>query len=136
MRDPIHIVLRMRAAGRCEYCHLPEAHVTSQFEIEHIIPRQHWGSDTLGNLAYACAHCNRYKGPNLSGIDYRISRIRPVRLFHPRLHTWSYHFKLHGPLLIGRTAIGRTTIDVLKMNSEVQQSLRQLLLDEGLFPPG
>ena len=35
---------------------------------------------------------------------------------------------------IGRTAIGRTTIDVLLINLELRVTHRQLLLDAGLFP--
>ena len=135
MRDSIGEIVRGRANGRCEYCHLPEAHVSSQFEIEHIVPKQHLGSDALGNLAWACAQCNRHKGPNLSGIDHRVSRIRPVRLFHPRLHVWRYHFGCSEAHLVGRTAIGRVTVHVLNMNADVQLELRLLLIDEGLFPP-
>jgi len=135
MRDPIARIVRGRAGGRCEYCHMPEAHVSSQFEIEHIVPKQHLGSDALGNLAWACAQCNRHKGPNLSGLDHRVSRIRPIRLFHPRLHVWRYHFKCSGPLLAGRTAIGRATVHVLNMNDDMQAELRRQLLNEDLFPP-
>jgi hypothetical protein len=31
-------------------------------------------------------------------------------LYHPRRHKWDYHFCFDGARLIGRTAIGRTTL--------------------------
>lgn len=39
------------------------------FHVDHIIPRQHGGLTQLDNLALACLHCNRHKGPNLAGLD-------------------------------------------------------------------
>jgi len=47
-----------RAKSRCEYCHLPEAHVLTPFQIEHIIAKQHRGKTTLSNLAYCCLRWN------------------------------------------------------------------------------
>jgi hypothetical protein len=37
-------------------------------------------------------------------------------------------------VLTGRTAIGRTTIDVLVMNAPERVELRRLLMRAGLFP--
>lgn len=34
-----------------------------------IIAKQHGGTDEASNLSFACIHCNRYKGPNIAGID-------------------------------------------------------------------
>jgi 5-methylcytosine-specific restriction endonuclease McrA len=76
--------VRRRAAGRCEYCRLPDAHVVTPFNVEHVVARQHRGSDTLGNLAYACLRCNLHKGPNLTGIDPKSKKL--TRLFNPRRH--------------------------------------------------
>ena len=36
-------------------------------------------------------------------------------------------------MLIGRTAIGRTTVRVLQINCEEALTLRESLIDEGLF---
>jgi len=36
---------------------------------DHIIARQHGGQTTADNLAFACIHCNRHKGPNIASID-------------------------------------------------------------------
>jgi hypothetical protein len=47
---------------------------------------------------------------------------------------WDDHFAWVGPVLTGRTAIGRTTIDVLAMNAPERVELRRLLMLAGLFP--
>jgi hypothetical protein len=123
--------VRDRSGNRCEYCLLPASPVLVPFEVEHIVAKQHGGSDAPGNLAFACLHCNRHKGPNLSGIDWEISRTRLVRLFHPRRHVWAYHFVVVGPEILGRTSIGRVTVDVLKMNDPQMIELRQELIEDG-----
>jgi 5-methylcytosine-specific restriction endonuclease McrA len=120
-----------RASGRCEYCRLPEAHVVTRFQIEHVIAKQHGGKDTPSNLAYACVRCNLHKGPNLTGIDPKTRKI--ARLFNPRRHKWEKHFALNGPILVGRTAVGRTTVEVLAMNDPDRVALREELLRQGLF---
>jgi len=127
--------VRLRAKAVCEYCRLPEALHPGPFEIEHIIPVQHGGTDALGNLAFACLRCNRHKGPNIAGIDRPTSRTKLVRLFHPRRHSWSYHFRWEGPRVVGRTSIGRVTVELLAMNDPVRLTLREELIEEGLFPP-
>jgi len=108
--DPaIGHLVRTRAKGRCEYCGLAE-HLVSliTFHIEHIIPRQHGGSDDPANLALACPWCNRAKGPNLSGIDPRTNAL--VQLFHPLQQIWSEHFAYQGPTIIGLSPMGRATV--------------------------
>lgn len=124
-------LVRHRAAGRCEYCRLPQAETQVPFEIDHIIARKHRGRTVAGNLALSCYYCNAHKGPNLSGRDPAGGRL--TRLYHPRRHKWDYHFRFEGGTLIGRTAIGRTTIDVLRMNHPPIVALREILGAAGLF---
>ena len=126
-------LVRERAQNACEYCLLPQWAHPIRFEIDHIIARQHHGPTTAGNLALSCLHCNSYKGPNIAGIDPLSRKLS--RLFHPRRHTWGRHFRWHGPVLVGRTAVGRTTIDVLNMNHPEVVALREALRAEGRFPP-
>lgn len=38
--------VRQRADGCCEYCHLPEPHVVTPFQVEHILAKQHPGKDS------------------------------------------------------------------------------------------
>jgi hypothetical protein len=123
--------VRRRAAGRCEYCHLPEAHVATPFQIEHVVARQHRGADSLRNLAYACLRCNLHKGPNLTGLDPKTNRL--TRLFNPRRQRWTRHFRWQGALLLGTTAAGRTTVDLLAMNDPERLALRQELIDQGFL---
>jgi hypothetical protein len=122
-----------RAHARCEYCQLAQAHSCLPFEIDHIVARQDRGKTIASNLALACYYCNRYKGPNLTGIDPKSNRI--VRLFHPRRHQWQAHFCWAGAVLVGRTPIGRTSIDVLQINHPDAIAARQALIEEGVFPP-
>jgi hypothetical protein len=125
-------LVRRRSGGRCEYCHLPEEHVATPFCVEHVVAKQHRGRDNPSNLAYACIRCNLHKGPNLTGIDPKSNKL--TRLFNPRRGSWAKHFRLAGANLVGRTAVGRTTIYVLNMNEPERLALRDELLDQGLFP--
>ncbi len=125
------LVVRNRAGGRCEYCHLPQAaDPLLIFEIDHIIARKRRGDDRPGNLCFACCACNHHKGANLAGIDPVTGRL--TRLFDPRRHQWRWHFRWDGPLLVGKTAIGRTTITVLEINLSYRVELRAQMLDEGV----
>jgi hypothetical protein len=131
--------VRERAGGICEYCHLPQDVHAIPFEIDHIIARQHGGKTILSNLALSCLNCNAHKGPNISGLDPVTSRTKLVHLFNPRRHKWGHHwghhFRWDGPQLVGKTAVGRATIRVLAMNAPDVLRLRQMLIEEGRFPP-
>ena len=74
---------------------------------------------------------NSFKGSYLSGLDPKTRKL--TRLFNPRRHKWDFHFRYDGPVLIGRTPIGRTTIRVLQINCEGALTLRESLFAEGLF---
>ena len=123
--------VRQRAGGLCEYCRLPQAASRVPFEIDHVIARKHGGRTTSNNLAITCIYCNSYKGSNIAGIDPAASKI--TRLFHPRRHKWLHHFRYEGGRLVGRTAIGRTTIDVLRINLPNLVALREWLIEDGTF---
>lgn len=115
--------VRERAQNACEYCHLhQDDSPLAALHVEHIIPKIHGGSDTTDNLALACIDCNLHKGTNLTGIDPETSEV--TQLFHPRRQAWEDHFEWQGIYLAGRTAAGRTTIQVLNINSEDQVALR------------
>ena len=61
--------------------------------LEHIVPKNHGGTDDLENLAIACARCNAEKGlrhdhkrrndPKLLEIVERLQTRRRERLRHP-----------------------------------------------------
>jgi hypothetical protein len=42
------------------------------------------------------------------------------------------HFAWEGSLIVGRTDIGRATLDVLSINSLLRVELRNALFDEGV----
>ena len=94
---------------------MPESALPLPFQIDHIVAGQHGGETTASNLALACPHCNRYKGPNIAGLDPGSGEL--VRLFHPRTDIWTEHFEFDGPGILGRTPIGRATVQVLAMNA-------------------
>jgi hypothetical protein len=124
--------VRQRAKGRCEYCHLPVSVYPLPFHVDHIVARQHGGRTVLENLALACLHCNRHKGPNIAGTDLNTGEV--IRLFHPRLDRWTEHFEWAGVALNGRTAIGRVTIQVLAVNEPDFLAVRKALIEEQVFP--
>ena len=124
--------VRTRARGMCEYCLLPQSASKLTFPIDHIIARQHGGATASDNLALCCGRCNLSKGPNIAGLDPESGQM--TRLFNPRQDDWATHFRYDGPLLMGLTDVGRTTVAVLAMNQPYQVGARQTLTDEGVFP--
>jgi hypothetical protein len=125
-------LVRQRAAHRCEYCRLPEqADPYQTFHVEHIIAKQHGGDDDPANLAWACSRCNRRKGTNLSSRDPRLGAI--TELFHPRVHRWKDHFLVQHARIVGLTAIGRATAQLLNVNDGRRVRLRRELIEQGEF---
>jgi hypothetical protein len=115
--------VRRRARSRCEYCQRRQVDSPLiPLHIEHIIARKHGGQDDLDNLALACAECNLHKGSNLTGIDPESGQI--VSLYHPRRDRWNEHFVWSDVRIVGITAIGRTTIRVLELNSPARLRVR------------
>lgn len=133
MSERLEERVRERAKGRCEYCQIPAYISEFTFPIDHIIAQQHRGETTFQNLALSCPHCNYHKGPNIAGLDPESGKL--TRLFNPRRNRWKAHFAWDGPILVGKTAIGRTTLYVLDMNHLDRVELRRLLIEAGLFPP-
>lgn len=92
------------------------------FHIEHIVARQHGGSDDADNLCQACHWCNFAKGTNLATVvDGRL-----VPLFNPRRDVWSEHFLRRGDRIIGLTPAGRGTVALLNMNDDDRCEIRSL----------
>lgn len=117
-----------RADGRCEYYQLQASVHPAPLQTDHIIARQHGGADDPSNLALACIHCNRYKRPNIAGIDTETGEL--TRLFHPRTDEWNHHFRWNGAEILPLSAIGRVTASVLYMNDPEVLWLRETLAQE------
>jgi hypothetical protein len=71
----------------------------------------------------ACHHCNLHKGTNLSSLDPKAEKL--TRLFHPRLDDWDEHFANRAGEIIGLSAVGRTTVNLLRMNEDGRLQLRE-----------
>jgi hypothetical protein len=108
---------------------MPVSGYLGSFHVDHIVARQHGGESSLDNLALACLHCNRRKGPNIAGVSQETGEI--VRLFHPRRDRWSDHFEWNGAELIGKTGVGRVTTQVLAINDPAFCVVRVALRNEG-----
>src|SRR5258708_1523828 len=105
---------RQRAADRCEYCGMPQACTTLPHEADHIRSQKHRGPTALDNLCWACALCNGFKGSDVAAHDPASDELVP--LFNPRADLWNDHFTSTGPELVGKTKIGRATIELLQIN--------------------
>jgi hypothetical protein len=102
--------------------------------VDHIVAEQHRGQTVLENLAFACFHCNRLKGPNLSSVDPSSGQL--IRLFNPRTDVWAEHFRNEGAQIVSLTAIGRATAELLRLNNPERLAPRQALYDAGHYPKG
>jgi len=116
----IRKLVASRANFRCEYCKKPEIIANFSFHLEHIIGRQHGGTDNLSNLAYACSWCNWKKGPNIATRLSEKSKLLP--LFNPRTG-----------LIIGKTDMAKGTIKLLSMNTIELILERKALIEVGYF---
>jgi hypothetical protein len=132
MTERLERIVRERAKQRCEYCRIPAFVSEFTFPIDHVIAQQHGGETNLENLALSCSHDNYHKGPNIAGIDPLTRKL--TRRFNLRRNRWRAHFAWDGPILIGESAIGRTTLSVLAMNHPDRVEVRRILIEAGLFP--
>ncbi len=126
-------LVRQRAAGRCEYCHLPQECQEAAFHIDHIQPLAAGGKTVEVNLALACVTCSLAKAARTEARDPYTGDSVP--LFHPRRDRWDQHLQwAENWKLIGLSAIGRATIRLLKMNRPEVIRIRRMLdrLGEGI----
>jgi HNH endonuclease len=131
VRQALVRTVQKRAGERCEYCLMPQFALPLPFQIDHILAEKHGGQTVENNLAFACPHCNRFKGPNIAGVDPQSGQT--IRLFHPRTDSWTEHFSFEGVRIIGLTPIGRATVAVLAMNADDLLLIRAELLQEGML---
>ena len=119
---------------RCAYCQSPEKLLGMPLEVDHILPEAAGGTTELANLCLCCRPCNGYKWERTSARDPQTGRR--VRVFHPRQQRWAAHFvwSVDGASLLGRTATGRATIALLRMNNDLIMDLRRLWMTLGLHP--
>ena len=121
-----------RAGARCEYCRLPEWALLAGCEVDHVISRKHGGWTEASNLALSCARCNRAKGTDIGSIIAETGQFS--RLFNPRTDRWENHFALEGRRLAGKTAMGRVTITLLRLNDDERVVEREWMQSLGEYP--
>ena len=124
-----------RANYLCEYCHASEQWQYVKFTVDHVIPLDRGGSNSLDNLALACFHCNRRKSNKTTAIDPQSDLEVP--LFNPRSDIWKKHFIWSADRLyiIGLTPIGRATVTALALNRMRIINIRAADLAVGRHPP-
>ena len=103
--------------------------------LEHIVPIASVGPSTEENLWLACPLCNGHKGVRTHSADPASGEEVP--LFNPRRQVWSEHFRWSddGTLILGSTAIGRATVEALKLNNEYLMQARARWVAAGWHPP-
>jgi hypothetical protein len=124
------------AAGyRCGYCRTPVFLVCAPMEIDHLWPRSRGGLTTEENLWLSCPLCNGRKLDHVRALDLLTGRRVP--LFNPRRQDWFRHFAWSedGLLILGRTATGRATVDLLDLNGPLRVQLRRYWWRADLRPP-
>ena len=121
-----------RAQGCCEYCRTCETNIGQTLHVEHIVPN---GDNDPENLCLACPNCNFSKAVAVTAVDTRTGV--PVPLYNPRRQRWSEHFVWaeNYTQIQGRTAIGRATVERLKMNRPRMVLTRQRWAQADLHPP-
>lgn len=126
--------VRRRARGCCEYCQSQERVTGEACTMDHVIPRAKGGSDDFANLALCCYVCNPLKGDRTEVRDSKISKVVP--LFNPRRQRWSTHFRwsADGLLIVGKTPVGRVTVEALKLNRR-SLVIARTWVQWGVHPP-
>jgi len=124
-------LVRERAQYRCEYCRIPEGFAELEFQIDHVVARQHIADNSYENLALSCCRCNWHKGTNLAGIDPETGQRS--WLFDPRNQRWPDHFDVRNAFIAGLSPVGRATTELLRMNAPGRVALRRELIAEGKY---
>ena len=124
-----------RANRCCEYCKSPADYSTEPFSVEHIIPLAKNGLSELANYALSCLGCNYHKSIKIEILELISQKITP--LFNPRNMEWHDNFVWDetSTIIIGKTAIGRATIQALKLNRQQVKNLRRALIAIDEHPP-
>lgn len=103
------------------------------FHIDHIVPVTDGGATIEENLALACVSCSLRKGARRMAADP--SGIGKVPLFHPRSDVWGDHFQWQDERIVEKSATGRATVNLLKMNRPLALAIRREERILGRHPP-
>jgi len=127
--------VRRRARELCEYCRSSAELTGHDFTVDHIVPEGRGGSGLSENLCWCCFWCNSFKQARTHALDARTGRR--VSLFHPRRDSWPDHFRWShdSTRIVGRTAIGRATVEALRLNRPALVVARRVWVRHDLHPP-
>ncbi len=123
-----------RDGDRCAYCQTSEANSGIPLSIDHVLPVAKGGQTTLDNICLACRTCNEAKGKRIGGVDPLSGQDCP--LFNPIKEPWDQHFawSAEGIDVEGKTAVGRATVEALRINNPIRAARRRWVLS-GWHPP-
>ena len=122
--------VRLRDANRCEYRGIAQAGQEATLPIDHVHPRRDGGPTTLDNLALSCVSCSFRRGARTEARNPHTQEIASV--FNPHVHRWEDHFELaESFLIIGKTAVGRGSSELLRMNRPVAVETRSRVAQQG-----
>jgi hypothetical protein len=125
--------IRELAGACCEYCRVAPDDRLSKFQIDHIIPIKHGGSDDTANLCLACLKCNGFKGANVAALDPATGEA--TKLYDPRRQPWDEHFQINSDAsLTGISPEGRATVMVLRINEASRVKHRRMAMMLGEYP--
>jgi 5-methylcytosine-specific restriction endonuclease McrA len=127
--------VQQRGQGLCEYCRSCMDYTGHAFTVDHVLPTSRGGTDDFNNLCFCCFWCNTYKHVRTQVLDVRTGHAVP--LFNPRMDNWHDHFRWSPTYtrVVGRTAIGRVTIQALRLNRPSLVRARKIWVRHGLHPP-
>ncbi len=120
-----------RAKSLCEYCLIAEEDTFYGCEVDHIISLKHGGPSEPGNLAYACALCNRAKGSDVGSVS---TSGEFTRFFNPRTDRWAEHFRLEYAAISPLTTVGEVTARILGFNVSARLHERKEMIRFGKYP--
>jgi HNH endonuclease len=134
---PENIKIRVRETSRfrCGYCLILQRYSPMVFQLDHYIPLSIGGTNNEENLWLVCGNCNNAKSDKTEAFDSVTNST--VSIFNPRTQIWNEHFEMskNGTQIIGKTPIGRGTVEALNLNDERVVAVRMEWVAVGWHPP-
>ena len=133
--DQIKINVRKTSRFRCGYCLFQQQYSPVIFQFDHYYPLSKGGANDEINLWLACGNCNNAKSDETECFDFQTETTVPI--FDPRTDNWNEHFEWNedGTIIVGKTPIGRGTVELLKFNIERVVAVRREWVLAGWHPP-
>ena len=133
--DHLKIKIRQTARHRCGYCLLLQKYSPIVFQFDHYNPVSKGGTNDENNLWLACGNCNNAKSDHTECFDSVPETTVPI--FNPRTQNWYEHFEWDetGTIIVGKTPVGRGTVELLKLNDERIVAVRREWVSADWHPP-